>query len=101
MSTAPAASPLVTRTVPLTDPGPLLSLLPRSAPLAWSRRGEGLIGWGETLRIETQGPDRFRAAERFWRDLVGHAAVRDEVGLPGTGPVAFGSFAFSPRSASG
>jgi len=101
MTTAPAAAPLVSRTVPLTDPGPLLSLLPRSGPVAWLRRGEGLVGWGEALRVETTGPDRFAVAERAWRDLVSHAVVRDEVGLPGTGPVAFGSFAFSPRSAAG
>ena len=101
MTTAPAAAPLVTRTVPLTDPGPLLSLLPRSGPLAWLRRGEGLVGWGEALRIETAGEGRFADAERFWQELVSHAVVRDEVGLPGTGPVAFGSFAFSPRSAAG
>jgi len=101
MSTAPATAPLVTRTVPLTDPGPLLRLLPRSEPLAWLRRGEGLIGWGEAFRIETAGADRFADAERAWHELVARAVVRDEVGLPGTGPVAFGSFAFSPRSASG
>jgi menaquinone-specific isochorismate synthase len=101
MSTAPAAAPLVTRTVPLTDPGPLLPLLPGSGPLAWLRRGEGLVGWGEVLRIETAGQQRFVDAERAWHDLVSHAAVRNEVGLPGTGPVAFGSFAFSPHSPAG
>jgi menaquinone-specific isochorismate synthase len=101
MSTAPAAAPLVTRTVPLTDPGPLLSLLPRSGSLAWMRRGEGLVGWGEVARIETSGAQRFADAEQAWSELVAHAVVRDEVGLPGTGPVAFGSFAFSPRSAAG
>ena len=98
MTTAPDAVPLVTRTVALPDPGPLLALLPRSAPLAWLRRDEGLVGWGEAVRIETRGPDRFADAERAWRELTAHAVVRDEVGLPGTGPVAFGSFAFSPAS---
>jgi menaquinone-specific isochorismate synthase len=101
MTTAPATVPLVTRTVPLTDPGPLLTLLPRAGPLAWLRRSEGLVGWGETLRIETSGGTRFADAERAWHELIAHAVVRDEVGLPGTGPVAFGSFAFSPRSRSG
>jgi menaquinone-specific isochorismate synthase len=101
MTTAPAAAPLVTRTVPLADPGPLLALLPRHRALAWVRRGEGLVGWGEALRIRTDGPDRFTAAQAAWQDLVAHAVVRDEVGLPGTGPVAFGSFAFSPRSDAG
>jgi menaquinone-specific isochorismate synthase len=98
MTAAPAAAPLVTRTVPLADPGPLLCVLPRGGPLAWLRRDEGLVGWGEAVRIETSGPDRFVDAERAWRKLTAHAVVRDEVGLPGTGPVAFGAYAFSDAS---
>lgn len=105
MSTAPVAAPLVARTVGIKDPGALLDLLPRlfggRPPLSWVRRGEGLVGWGEVLRIETQGPHRIADAQRAWSDLVEHAAVRDEVGLPGCGPVAFGSFAFSPSSPAG
>jgi menaquinone-specific isochorismate synthase len=101
MSTAPATAPLVTRTVRLADPGPLLALLPKTDPLAWVRRGEGLVGWGRALRLRFAGPDRFAVAERAWQDLLRRTVVRDEVGLPGTGPVAFGSFAFSPRSAAG
>jgi menaquinone-specific isochorismate synthase len=101
MSTAPATSPLVTRTVRIRDPGPLLELLPKSNPLAWVRRGEGLVGWGHALRLRLIGPHRFAEAEHAWRDLLRRAVVRDEVGLPGTGPVAFGSFAFSPQSPAG
>jgi menaquinone-specific isochorismate synthase len=101
MTTAPAAAPLVARTVPLTDPGPLLALLPRGRALAWVRRGEGLVGWGEAIRIRTTGISRFTAAHDAWQELIDRAVVRDEVGLPGTGPVAFGSFAFSPRSPAG
>jgi menaquinone-specific isochorismate synthase len=95
---AKAEAPLVARTVPLADPGPLLALLPREGPLAWLRRGEGLVGWGNAATIPATGSDRFADAERAWARLTRHAVVRDEVGLPGTGPVAFGSFAFSPRS---
>ena len=95
---AKAVAPLVARTVPLTDPGPLLALLPKAGALAWVRRGEGLVGWGSVATIPTSGADRFGAAERAWAELIRHAVVRDEVGLPGTGPVAFGSFAFSPGS---
>jgi menaquinone-specific isochorismate synthase len=98
---APAALPLVARTVPLPDPGPLLDLLPARAPLAWVRRGEGLVAWGEAMRVSTSGPDRFAAAQRAWSQVIAHSVVRDEVRLPGTGPVAFGSFAFSPGSPSG
>src|SRR3954471_6236895 len=98
---ARADAPLVARTVPLVDPGPLLALLPREGALAWLRRGEGLVGWGSAATIQTSGPDRFADAERAWARLTRHAVVRDEVGLPGTGPVAFGSFAFSPHSPAG
>ncbi|MBO9554611.1 isochorismate synthase [Cellulomonas sp.] len=99
--------PLVVRTVALDDlaggqgapdPADLLDLLPSDAPLAWVRRGDGLVAWGETLRIPVSGPHRFAAAERAWQDVLRHAVVRDEVRVPGTGPVAFGSFAFDETS---
>jgi len=83
------------------DARDLLDLLPDDAPLAWVRRGDGIVGWGEAVRIETGGPDRFAEADAAWRRIVEHAVVRDEVRLPGTGPVAFGSFAFDDESAAG
>ncbi len=79
----------------------LLALLPAEAPLAWVRRGDGLVAWGEALRVEVSGPDRFADAEVAWREALAHAVVRDEVGAPGTGPVAFGSFSFDDESAAG
>jgi menaquinone-specific isochorismate synthase len=96
-----ATQPLVVRTVALDTPDDLLALLPEDAPLTWVRRGDGLVGWGEAARIEVAGAERFADAERAWHALVAHAVVRDEVGLPGTGPVAFGSFAFDDESAAG
>ncbi|MFF1530610.1 isochorismate synthase MenF [Cellulomonas sp. NPDC058312] len=93
--------PLVVRTVALDAPDDLLSLLPQDAPLTWVRRGDGLVGWGEAVRVEVAGAERFADAERAWHRLVAHAVVRDEVRLPGTGPVAFGSFAFDDASAAG
>jgi menaquinone-specific isochorismate synthase len=101
MTTAPATLPLVARTVALPDPGPLLELLPAQTALAWVRRGEGLVGWGEAVRVSTSGPDRFADAQQAWSRLIARSVIRDEVRLPGTGPVAFGSFAFSPDSPSG
>ncbi|QTE29134.1 isochorismate synthase [Pengzhenrongella sicca] len=103
--TTPAAGavprPLVVRTVAIDDPGDLLALLPDGAPLAWVRRGDGIVGWGEVLRVPVRGPDRFAAAEDAWHEVLAHAIVRDEVDLPGTGPVAFGSFAFDEDSPAG
>lgn len=100
-----AERPLVARTVAIDDPGPLLSLLPRledpAGICAWVRRGEGMVGWGRALSFDCAGSDRFERAERWWRDTVDHAVVRDDVLLPGTGPVAFGSLSFSGESPSG
>ena len=101
MSTAPAGAPVVARTVALPDHGGLLTHLPDGDPLAWVRRGEGLVAWGECLRVEVGGPGRFADAGRAWEALTRHAVVRDEVDLPGTGPVAFASFAFADDSAAG
>src|SRR5262249_12772482 len=44
------------------------------------------------------GDDRFAAGEKWLREVFDGAEVSDEVGCPGTGPVAFGSFTFDERS---
>jgi menaquinone-specific isochorismate synthase len=88
-------SPLVVRTVPVDDPGPLLSLLPPGESVAWLRHGEGLVGWGVAAVIRTTGSGRFTEAQDWWREQARGAVVRDEVGRPGTGLVCFGSFAFA------
>ncbi|GAB4084476.1 isochorismate synthase [Myceligenerans cantabricum] len=72
----------------------LVDRLPDTRPLAWVKHGDGIVGWGEALRFETFGPGRFADAEHAWHQVLVGAEVHDEVGLPGTGPVAFGSFAF-------
>ncbi|MDP3967349.1 MAG: isochorismate synthase [Nocardioides sp.] len=77
------------------DPGPLLELLPTDDALAWVRRGDGLVGWGRAAVLHPRGPGRFTDAAAWWADVVGSAVVRDEVDRPGTGLVAFGSFAFA------
>ncbi|GLZ30626.1 isochorismate synthase [Lentzea sp. NBRC 105346] len=63
--------------------------------LAWVRDGSGLVGWGEAARLEVRGPDRFEQADRWWRDFVAALDVDDELGVPGSGPVAFVSMAFA------
>nr|WP_216848456.1 MULTISPECIES: isochorismate synthase [unclassified Rathayibacter] len=76
-------------------------LIPRvdpRRPLLWQRGGAGLAGLGETLRLEFSGPDRLRDASAAWRELSSAAVVEDPLGVPGTGLVAFGAFAFSSRS---
>ncbi|MEO5313128.1 isochorismate synthase [Pseudarthrobacter sp. CC12] len=91
-----------TLTVPLDGkafPGGLPSFLVRDDVLCWTRREAGLAGFGEIARFTATGPDRFLEADIWWRHLVLEAEVSDAVELPGTGPVAFGSFAFSKTSA--
>ena len=100
MLTVAGLSLLTVSTVRVTDPGPLLDLLPDGSGLAWVQGGEGLVGWGEAARLEVSGPDRFPQAQTWWDDLVASAEVRDDVRQPGTGLVAFGSFAFDPRTGS-
>ena len=91
-----------TLTVPLdadSFPGGLPSLLIRNDVLCWTRREAGLVGFGEVARFTATGPERFLEADIWWRHQVLEADVTDTVGCPGTGPVAFGSFAFSKASA--
>lgn len=74
----------------------LLALLPGPEDtLTWVREGEGIVGWGEAARFEPSGPDRFRQAADWWRSFCAGVDVVDEVGLPGSGLVAFVSMAFA------
>jgi menaquinone-specific isochorismate synthase len=94
---APAAGPLVVRTVDLdldVATG-LLALLPTDRPVTWLRRGEGLVGWGLAAEIRTSGPARFADASTWWSETTARAVVRDEVDEPGSGLVCFGTFAFA------
>jgi len=86
---------LVVRSVVVDDSDALISLLPADAPLAWLRRGEGLVAWGEVARFDATGKDRFAEAEGWWHDVAARSVVRDEVAVPGSGLVAFGSFAYA------
>ena len=96
---SPELEGLVVRTVPVPDPGDLVGQLPGTGPLAWIRRGEGLVGWGEVARVTVPaGQDRFTAADKWLRALLDGVRVEDRVGAPGCGPVAFGSFTFDPTS---
>jgi menaquinone-specific isochorismate synthase len=95
----PASDRLVVRTVPVNDPGDLLARLPHPESVAWVRHGEGLVGWGEAARVSIPaGEDRFTSGEKWLTELFDGADVTDEVRVPGSGPVGFGSFTFDPAS---
>ncbi len=90
--------PLRLSTVAIDGSGlSLLEHLPED-PLAYIRGGDGLVGWGEAVRIEAQGPNRIQDLSIKWRELSASAEVDDQVNLPGTGLVAFGSIAFADSS---
>ncbi len=93
-------APLVARTVEVDDPGSLLALLPPGpASVAWVHHGDGLVGWGRAATFTASGPERFVLAHRWWREVTRHSVVRDAVDVPGSGLVAFGSFAFADDGA--
>ena len=92
-------APLVVKTTRVDDITPLLTLVHPKRPLAFVRRNDGIAGVGTALRLEFRGPSRMRDAAAEWRRLAASAQVDDEVRLPGTGLVAFGSFAFADDSA--
>jgi menaquinone-specific isochorismate synthase len=77
---------------------PLLTLLPADGALAWVRRGEGLVGWGEADRLEVSGPGALTEAAAWWADRCARTEVHDPLGVPGSGPVVFGSIAFDPAA---
>jgi menaquinone-specific isochorismate synthase len=84
------------RTVPFRDERPLLELPPSSDDaLAWVRGDEGLVAWGEAVRLEPgRGPGRFAAADAELRALAAASDVVDEVGRPDGGVLGIGSFSF-------
>jgi menaquinone-specific isochorismate synthase len=93
------AEGLAVTTVGVADPGDLLARLPGPAVSAWVRQGDGLVGWGEAARLTIPaGTDRFAAGEKWLAELFDSARVADDLGLPGSGLVAFGSFTFDPAS---
>lgn len=93
-----SATALLVETTPIDDVRQLIPFLDARHPLLWLRKGEGMVGIGEALRLEFSGNDRMRTAATAWRQVVSHASVTDTVGRPGTGLVAFGTFAFADDS---
>lgn len=85
----------------IEDPGPLLERLPAAGGTAWVNGGDGLIGWGVAASVDVNGDERFSRTQRWWVEWCRQADIDDPLQLPGTGPVAFGSFTFDPDPASG
>ncbi|HEX7405197.1 MAG TPA: hypothetical protein VF307_04660, partial [Candidatus Nanopelagicaceae bacterium] len=75
---------------------PLLELLPDPGSFSWVRRDDGLVGWGVHAMTTIRGENRFQQARDWWNDQLGKLAITDSVHSPGTGPILFSSFSFSP-----
>jgi len=82
------------------DPGSLLALLPPKDSYVWLRHGDGLVGWGEVVRLK---PASIAEAAEWWADLVAHVEVTADLDDPpaGAGLMAFGSFLFDPANSAG
>ncbi|GAB3534925.1 chorismate-binding protein [Arthrobacter tecti] len=76
----------------------LLDYVIRNDVHTWIRRGGGLVGFGEVARFTTSGPGRFAEGQQWWREVIAAADVVDPLDRPGSGLLAFGSFAFSKTS---
>jgi menaquinone-specific isochorismate synthase len=83
------AAELVAWTVEVDDPGELLTWLPAGHAFGFLRGGDGIVGWGEALRLETREPAAVAEA-------LAAVTARDDVGLPGSGPIAIVSLGFDP-----
>ncbi|HEX4467858.1 MAG TPA: chorismate-binding protein, partial [Solirubrobacteraceae bacterium] len=59
------------------------------------RGGAALAGLGAVVTLSARGPGRFSDVAERWRALVGSAAADPLDGPPGSGPIAFGGFAFA------
>ncbi len=86
---------------PIEDP---LAYADPTSPLAWLRRGDGIVAVGDGVAAQIRvpaGTGRSRAARiaDAWRDLTTDAEIDDPVGLPGTGLVALGALTFDEDSA--
>jgi menaquinone-specific isochorismate synthase len=83
----------------VNDAGPLIPLTDSRHPLVFVRRGQGIAGMGEALRLQFSGPNRMRDAAAAWKRVASAAQVTDPLSLPGTGLVALGAFTFADDSA--
>ncbi|KJL22376.1 Isochorismate synthase DhbC [Microbacterium foliorum] len=82
----------------------LLAFADPARPLAWLRRGDGIVAVGDvvvdTVRVPAgAAPLRSAAIADAWRELAQDAEIDDELGLPGSGLVAFGALTFDEDSA--
>lgn len=82
----------------------LLAYADPDRPLAWLRRGDGIVAIGDgspgSINVPAgTGATRAARIAAAWQRLSADIEIDDPVGLPGTGLVAFGALAFDEDSA--
>ncbi len=91
-------TPLVATTVPIADAPDLLAVGGAPGGTVWRSERRALAGVGQALRIELPGGLADRQGVRQVADMLCDIDRRDEVGRPGTGPVAFTALPFDPSA---
>ena len=82
----------------------LLAYAHPAAPLAWLRRGDGIVAVGDEtpvcIRVPAgEGPMRSALIADAWREIAAVSEIDDPVSVPGTGLVGFGALTFDEDSA--
>ena len=97
---APVPPRLHVRSQAIEDPGSLLTLLPPKDCYLWLRHGDGLVGWGEVVRLK---PTSIAEAAEWWSELAAQVEVTAALDHPiaGAGLMAYGSFLFDPGNSAG
>ncbi|UNK71598.1 isochorismate synthase [Microbacterium sp. H1-D42] len=90
-----------TREIPPVDD--LLAYTSATRPLAWLRRGDGIVAAGDGLAAAIRipaGQQRKRSdiIADMWREVAADAEIDDPLDLPGTGLLAFGALIFAEES---
>ncbi len=79
----------------LEPAGDLIGRLPRpTGSVCFVRGGRGFVGWGVHARFTTTGPDAAAHIQDWFDEVRAGLTVGDDVGEPGTGPIAFVSLGF-------
>lgn len=101
--TSPHSVKLVSETRSLAGASDLVHALDltdddlRDDGFAWLRDGVGFVTRGVAARVPVgAGSDRFSVAARDASTLLAGVSVDNQVGLPGTGPIAIGALPFGP-----